>query len=115
MTTVAELRFALERFDDDTEVRLMSQSSWPFEYSIEGTWDVAPNPDACRECGHTEGDHIHSEEAIDSRAPEWQHAHEFEPYESFTPEGGLTECVYIVEGTQLGYGTKTAWTDVEPT
>lgn len=34
--TVRELIEALEQFDDDTEVRLAFQPSWPFEYSLGG-------------------------------------------------------------------------------
>jgi hypothetical protein len=58
----------------ETEVRIMSQPSWPFEYSIRG---IALKS----ECHEEQGD---------------------VPYED-------EEVVYLVEGTQLGYGTKAAW------
>jgi len=34
--TVQELIYELQQFDQDAEVRLAEQPSWPFEYSING-------------------------------------------------------------------------------
>lgn len=42
--TVADLLEALEGLDPGTEVRLMNQNSWPFEYSIAGTWAPQSSP-----------------------------------------------------------------------
>jgi hypothetical protein len=42
--TVAELVELLEQYDPGTEVRLMEQPSWPFEYSVAGTWAPQPRP-----------------------------------------------------------------------
>ena len=104
-TTVSQLRELLEGLDDDAEVRLMNQASWPFEYSVLGTWTPSPQPDACRECGLTATAHIGMDE--DSE-------HAFEPYNDFTPEEAPEAgVVYLVEGTQLAYGTKVAWDEVE--
>ena len=36
--TVARLKEILEDLDDETEIRLMHQPSWPFEYSVAGYW-----------------------------------------------------------------------------
>ena len=80
MMTAQEIIEILEGFPPDTEVRLMTQSNWPFEYSIRG---VCTNQelDQCKE--RTE-----EEESV--------------PFED-------PPIVYIVEGTQLGYGDKNAW------
>jgi hypothetical protein len=36
---VDDLMMELERFDPDTEIRIASQPSWPFEYTIKGVVD----------------------------------------------------------------------------
>ncbi len=107
--TVAALRDLLENYSDDTEVRLMTQPSWPFEWSIAGVWVAAPQPDACGVCGGTASLH-------DAGDLEIYH-HSFEPYNEFIPDGhtGDDEVLYIVEGTQLAYGTKVAWEEAERT
>ena len=92
----------LEDLDPETEIRYMSQPSWPFEYSIGRTLyvpedghhftpvtdDDDPDMDAdgCRDCGGDEPDH-----------------------DTFVPEGGAERVAYLLEGSQLGYGTKNAW------
>ena len=63
-----------DQFGGEIEVRLMTQSNWPFENSIYGLGSSDEIQDA--------GD---NEEISDK------------------------EIIYIVEGNQLGYGTKTAW------
>lgn len=64
----------------DVEVRLMTQSNWPFENTIAGLASGEEINDACDE-------------------------------EDPNDEGGMDDenVLYIVEGDQLGYGTKTAW------
>jgi len=110
--TITDLIQLLEGHDPDAEVRLMSQSSWPLEYSVLGTWNTTPQPDACRYCGMPVSHEVHTDLPT---AP--FDAHDFEPYNDFTPEGTQPddekEVVYIVEGTQLGYGTRAAWEEAE--
>ena len=79
--TVQELIDRLEDFDPDTEVRLMTQQSWPFENSIQGLCD---------------GRDLKDEDPCDCHEDECSQCN---------PEG----IVYIVEGSQLGYGNKNAW------
>lgn len=106
---VHELIEHLETYPDDAEVRLMTQAHYPFEYDIQGTWESAPQPDACGECGLTEAEHPKDDSGIMLGAD----GHELEPYgDGWLPSGGV-EAVYIVEGEQLGYGTKAAWDEVE--
>lgn len=96
---VEQLIDVLQEMNQDAEVRLMTQPDWPFEYSIDGLWTSIPGPGNCRECGLSEiADAHHSVEG-----------HEFELYNEFVPYGGDKEVVYILEGRQLGYGTKSAW------
>lgn len=62
-----------DEFSGDTEVRLVNQPAWPFEYSI---------------CGLTSGQEIND---LDGDA------------------ANDDAVVYIVEGDQIGYGSKQAW------
>ncbi len=82
--TIDELIERLEEYRDslggDTEVRLMTQPSWPFEYAIAG---VCSSEDIA--------------EAIDDDEQD----DEEEPKED--------AVLYLIEGDQLGYGTKRAW------
>jgi hypothetical protein len=85
--SLGELIEALEElrseYGDDAEVRLMTQQNWPFENSI---------------CRITTGADINaSDEDEDS-----------EDSEDDDVEGD--NVIYIVEGRQLGYGSKAAWT-----
>lgn len=73
---VRELIEELEQYDDDTEVRLMSQPSWPFEYGIEGV----------TERDAFQGDDDDEDDAADN-------------------------SVFLLEGRQLCYGSKNAWSD----
>jgi hypothetical protein len=81
--TVEELIARLEDIRDDlgrdTEVRLMTQQNWPFENRIEGL------------CSSREIAEAYDEDEED------------EDY------GDEPVVLFIVEGTQLGYGTKKAW------
>jgi hypothetical protein len=67
------------------EVRLMHQPEWPFEYDIAGVVSTRDIRD---------GDPDEDDPDED---------------ESFTPQGDADEVVYICEGRQLDYGSKTAW------
>lgn len=89
--TVADLREILDGLDDGTEVRLMSQPSWPFEYSIAGTWTAEPQP-TCQGFGPV------------------RDTNDEPPADGFTPAGSPEAGVlYLVEGQQLAYGSKRAW------
>jgi len=78
--TVRDLIQHLEEYDEDTEVRLMSQENWPFEYSIKGV--------------------VHNDLFPDDE-DEYE---EDEPRPEPPPP-----MVYLVEGSQLCYGNKVAW------
>lgn len=82
--TIDELIQRLEDYRDelggDAEVRLMTQSNWPFENSIFGLASGAEINDA-----------IDTEDADDDGDAE------------------ADQVVYICEGQQLCYGTKRAW------
>lgn len=82
--TVRELMDLLASEDPDAEVRLMTQPSCPFEYATKPyLWtpeqQLDPNPDSD------------------------------DPDDVFMPYGDDGSVVYLVEGEQLGYGTKAAW------
>jgi len=82
--TVNTLREMLEDLDGDIEVRLMTQESWPFEYDIKGTILATDTPN--------DENHFNP------------------PFKPAEPNS-TDEAFYIVEGNQLGYGSKGAWTD----
>lgn len=78
--TKAELIDILEEIDDEDEVRLMTQPSWPFEYAIRDGYVIDCDDPA-------EGDS-----------------------DEFSPASPRSERIlYLTEGKQLGYGTKEAW------
>ncbi len=72
--TVGELKQMLEGLDDDAEVRVAHEPSWPFEYDIARVVAVQPDDDAANP--------VHR--AIDD-------------------EGNCATVIYLVEGCQLGY------------
>lgn len=79
--TVQELIARLEDYDPEAEVRLMTQEQWPFENAV---------------CGVCSGEQL---------VPDG-------PDEEPDPAAGLSDPpapVYIVEGAQLRYGSKSAW------
>lgn len=82
---VGELKDLLEGLDDEVEVRLMTQPSWPFEYSVAGTilWS------------ELSGEFHPADVSIDA--------------EDKCEMDSSEDILYLVEGTQLGYGTKDAW------
>lgn len=85
--TVSELIELLEDCDPDAEVLLMSQPSWPFEHTVAG---VA----------------IRSE--IDDRDEDGAEAEEEEAAPQRN-DGTRPNDVFILEGTQLRYGSRDAW------
>ena len=82
--TIDQLMARLEHYRDaiggDAEVRLMTQSNWPFENSIFGL---------------ASGEEIN--DAADDEDP------------GNDSDVEADQVVYICEGTQLCYGTKRAW------
>jgi hypothetical protein len=83
--TIDELIARLEDYRDeiggDAEVRLMTQQNWPFENSIYGLASGAEINDYDEDDEDGGDDDDASEDAV----------------------------LFIVEGQQLGYGTKRAW------
>ena len=85
-TLIEELQTLADAFGDETEVRLMTQQSYPFEQSISG---IASLED------------IHGYDGGKFKpAPSrgWNDASE-------RPR----DVIYLLEGNQLGYGTADAW------
>ena len=95
---VSQLKEILDNVSDETEVRLMSQANYPFEYSVE--WAVGL--DEIQDFQASEPD---EDEAIEL----------FQPASGNDPGyfGSGPWCgdgiLYLVEGQQLGYGTSDAW------
>jgi hypothetical protein len=89
--TINDLLRRLEEYRDDlggdVEVRLMTQENWPFENTVIGLASGAEINDAGDD-GNDEGND--DDECDDERVEN-------------------DAVVYIVEGEQLGYGTKRAW------
>jgi hypothetical protein len=85
--TIDELIARLEDYRDeiggDAEVRLMTQQNWPFENSVYGLASGAEIND-CHDDEDRDDDEDGDDAAEDS-------------------------VLFIVEGKQLGYGTKRAW------
>lgn len=78
--TVGELKELLQYLDDDMEVRLAHQPSWPFEYSIrEG---IVVDVNGC------DPDELPETDMEGSR---------------FVDEHEEKEILYLAEGRQLGY------------
>jgi hypothetical protein len=113
-----ELIELLEDLDPNTEVRFMSQPSYPFEYSIAGTWTPEP-PMASITCDECDGlaeydrerdEYHHLNDTLDANHEPVADVNEGH---SFTPHGNPENVVYLLEGSQLAYGTKDAWNDGE--
>ena len=83
---VKELIDILEEQDPDAEVLIMSQQNWPFENGVYGV-TVRSEMDGDDEDGE-------NEDGADTTAAR---------------DGRATNDVFIVEGSQLRYGSKTAW------
>lgn len=92
--TIDELIDRLTEYRDahsgDTEVRLMTQANYPFEYNIAG---VVANV----EMEDEDGESIYEDPELD---------------ENGDLESPPDPVVYLVEGDQLGYGTKAAWNNL---
>ncbi len=79
----------------DAEVRLMTQSAWPFEYNI---------------CGVATTSDIDEEDTLAARERAMERGHDFDDEDGplKDPEA-KPEIIYLVEGSQLGYGSRSAW------
>jgi hypothetical protein len=82
---VSELIELLEEQDPDAEVLVMSQPNWPFELSLAG---VTTREEMLRADRDEDGD--------DDEEPRLE-------------RGTAKNDVFLVEGEQLRYGSKTAW------
>jgi hypothetical protein len=85
---VKELIDILEDQDPDAEVLIMSQQSWPFE---NGVYGVTVRSEMHDEDEDEDGDNEDATATTEAR------------------DGRATNDVFIVEGSQLRYGSKTAW------
>lgn len=83
---VRELIELLEDQDPDAEVLLMSQPNWPFELGVEG---VTTRDQMLRADREDRDENDEREGPLD--------------------QGTARNDVFIVEGDQLRYGSKTAW------
>lgn len=116
--TVGELRETLEGFEDDLEVRLATQPSWPFEWSVQSVdeydaiarYSPFHDGDGWRvryediDTGEMEicegGPYASPDEALDDAR------------ENLVDPNATSHVVYIYEGEQLGYlpsGAKEGW------
>lgn len=84
---VSELIELLEEQDPDAEVLVMMQQNWPFECSLAG---VTTREEMLRADRDADGDGDEDEEPRLER-------------------GTAKSDVFLVEGEQLRYGSKTAW------
>jgi len=96
--TVGDLLALLEDYDLDTEVRLATQPSWPFEYGIGDIASVGPD-EPCPSCGRG-SDQGHDPDGCERDGEPW-------PTET---------VVYIAEAGQIGYlsglaATAVGWAD----
>ncbi len=83
---VSELIELLEEQDPDAEVLVMSQENWPFECAIAG---VATRDEILRADADERDEDDERDDCLDP--------------------GAHRNDVFIVEGEQLRYGSKTAW------
>ncbi len=87
---VSELIELLEEQDPDAEVLVMMQQSWPFECSLAG---VTTREEMLRADRDEDGD---GDDDDDDEEPRLE-------------RGTAKSDVFLVEGEQLRYGSKTAW------
>lgn len=86
---IEELEEQREEFGGDTEVRLMTQQNYPFEQRIDGVTTLAAIHDYQGEEKGFKPAASRGWETRDTDRP--------------------TAVIYLLEGDQLGYGTKDAW------
>jgi len=100
--TAAELIEMLEELDPETEIRLMTQPAWPFEWSLRSRLYQPTDVEPCAECGSDMIGRGHDDDCG---------ANFGEDESSFRPTGAEGQVAYLIEGSQLGYGTKSAWNE----
>jgi len=101
--TLADLKEIVEEYEDmpdDTEVRIMSQKNWPFENSIRGAVRASDM--------YEEEEYIDEDEEDQDKAEKVRHV-AYKPVKGEMDRRQLEDAIYLVEGRQIGYGTKTAW------
>lgn len=79
---VRELIDILVDLDEEAEVFIMSQQQWPFENALHGVTTRGDISEAVADVDREDGE---------------------------LPKGTATTDVFLVEGTQLRYGSKDAW------
>ena len=77
----------------------MEQPSWPFEYDLSHVW--SPDPAVCDGFANAANGW--------GECPKCGRVLEDHDREGFVPAGANAAVVYLVEGSQLAYGTKDAW------
>lgn len=87
---VRELIELLQKQEQDAEVFMLEQPSWPFEHSIRG---ITTRRDVLEHEHYTRGDDDEFDYARDDKKP---------------------SDVFIVEGDNVRYGAKAAWLTVKP-
>lgn len=89
--TVGRMIELLSEFPEDATLNLMHQESWPFEYSISGV--------------------VSREEFMDEDEDGYETVHDClkNAQGKERHDGANTTDVFIVEGSQLRYGSKEAW------
>jgi hypothetical protein len=106
--TVYELKRALEDLDDNTEVRLAHQPSWPFEYEISQVVATEP-PSLIVDFWREDGGWFVVDENEDPQDEEFwvfgpvETREEAQSHLDNNIEIKFTPVVYIAEGSQLGY------------
>ena len=91
---VGELKAILEDLDGDIEVRIMTQRRWPFESDIH---NLVQATDFLRDEDNTFIPYG------------YERTSQLEDRELSVQGGEPSDVLYIVEGSQLGYGTTDAW------
>jgi len=96
--TIRDLKDAIEGLDEGMEVRIMSQDNWPFENTVANMLCASDIEEENEEEWDGEGD-----------PPPYVNPGHYQPkprrYSNEAPE----DAFYLIEGHQLGYGTKEAW------
>ena len=98
--SIGELKNLIDHLDDDVTVRTMTQYAWPFENNIENgilASDIE------------EREHDGEPEYDPETGNEIEQPTSYEPKKGQYESEGPKECFYLVEGSQIGYGTKAAW------
>lgn len=101
--TVGELLERLDGVDENLEVRLMTQPTYPLESAVDGAVLASEITYECE-------DECECETAEECQCG--THEESYKPVRddgSFSQEGGPVDVFYLCEGRQLGYGTEAAW------